>query len=183
MDLFWRGWAGIRGPELPDSVRRPAPPATMRQHPARQGPARGIRGHPEGLLRASCGSGRNVADAAVHVVDHEVVRVDAAPPAGLADGCQDGVVVGAGMALAAAGHLPGGDAGAQGALGIVVVTLSAYADEREQVCDLPPQPLDEPLAVGVGVPAGDQAPHPGLEVTHLAVSPGSALVWVEALGR
>ena len=118
------------------------------RHPAWQGPARGIRGHPEGLLRASCGrrrgGARNVADAAVHVVDHEVVRVDAAPPAGLADGCQDGVVVGAGMALAATGHLPGGDAGA---LGIVVVALSAYADEREQVCDLPPQPLDEPLAV------------------------------------
>ena len=83
---------------VPDPVRRPAPPPSCVQHPAWQGPARGIRGS-GGLLRMSCGGAR-VADAAVHVVDQEVVRVDAAPPAGLADGCQDGVVVGAGMALA-----------------------------------------------------------------------------------
>ena len=41
-------------------------------------------------------------DHASHVVDQKVVRVDAAHPARLADAGQDGVVVCAGKALAAA---------------------------------------------------------------------------------
>ena len=80
--LAKRAFFGAVGPgsgdldcRTPPSGRPRRPPCV--RYPLWQDPARGIGGHPGGLLWASCGGGRgsarNVPDEAAHVVYHEVV--------------------------------------------------------------------------------------------------------------